>query len=118
MTQPTTDDLASVLAVVIASTRTVEGILDHTGVARADGVAAIAHLRQRDIIRDVGGENYHAAQTLCAGPCSRAGRAIGGHEVVINPQTFRWMCATCWDAGATPHRSSTPSTGEADPSKR
>jgi len=94
----TTDDLAAVLAAMIASDRTAEGIRDHTGVVRDDVTVAIAQLCQRGLIRDIGGGRYHAAQALCAGPCSRGGQAVRGQEVVINAQTLRWMCATCWDA--------------------
>jgi hypothetical protein len=96
----TVDDLASVLANVIASTRSAEDIRDHTGVVWEDVEAAVAHLLQRNVIRDVGGKRYHATQALCAGPCSRGGRTLGGQEVVVNAQTLGWMCAACWDAGA------------------
>jgi hypothetical protein len=115
MTPPGTDALASVLAVVIASNRTAEEIRDHTGVVWDDVNAGIAYLKQRGIIRSIGGEHYHASQILCAGPCSRGGRDLGGQEVVINPKTLRWMCAACWDAEALPNRSVAPSgdrTGE------
>jgi hypothetical protein len=102
MNEPTTDDLASVLAIVIASSRTAEDIRDHTGAVSDKLQAAIAQLVERDIIRKVGGHYYHASQSLCAGPCSRGGRLMRGYEVVINPQTLRWMCAACWDAKPEP----------------
>jgi hypothetical protein len=105
MSDPTTDSLASALAAVIASDRTAEEIRDHIGVAQDDVTASIAQLFQRGMIRDTGGGRYHAAQSLCAGPCSRGGRTLRGQEVVINTQTLRWMCATCWDATVGPNRS-------------
>jgi len=102
MNQPNVDDLASVLASVIASSRNAEDIRNHTGLA-GDGVLAIVTtLSARYLIRDVGGGLYHATQTLCAGPCSRGGRSKRGHVVVINPVTLRWMCADCWDATTEP----------------
>jgi hypothetical protein len=105
MSAPTDDSLASVLAAVIASDRTAEEIRDHIGVVLDDVTASIAQLYQRGVIRDTGRGRYHAAQSLCAGPCSRGGRTMLGQEVVINTQTLRWMCATCWDATVGPNRS-------------
>jgi hypothetical protein len=106
ITGPTADQLASVLAAVISSDRTAEEIRDHTGVLREDVVGAITGLLQRNVIRGMGGERYHASQSLCAGPCSRGGREMRGQEVVINAQTLRWMCAPCWDGEVERKRSS------------
>jgi len=108
-TEPNPDDLATVLASVIASNRTAEEIRDHTGVVWVHVNVAIAHLEHRGIIRKTVGEHYHASQALCAGPCSRGGRDVYGQEVVINPKTLRWMCAACWDAGVEPNRNDAPS---------
>jgi len=100
-----TDDLAAVLAAVIASTRSDEDICDHTGLALDTVQAAIADLVQRDIIGTVYGGYCQASQARCAGPCSRAGREMRGKEVVVDAQTLGWACADCWDAGVEPEHS-------------
>jgi hypothetical protein len=98
-TEQSTDDLASLVAIVIGSTRSSEEMRDNTGVVWDDVIAGVEHLKQRGVLREVGVGQYHVAQSLCAGPCSRGGSDVRGQEVVINPNTFRWMCAVCWDAG-------------------
>jgi hypothetical protein len=96
------DVLASLLAAVIASNRTAEELRDMTGIAADEIEPAITYLRDKNRITGIGAQHYHASQALCAGPCSRGGRLMRGEEVVINPKTFRWMCAECWDATAKP----------------
>jgi hypothetical protein len=102
MSAPTSDDLASVLASVISTDRTTEDILERTGIASETAAAAIAELMRRRLLRQLGGGRYHVTQSLCAGACSRGGRGLLGHEVVINRQTLRWMCSSCWDASEHP----------------
>ena len=102
------DVLASILAIVIASNRTAEEIRDNTGVTADDIEPAIAYLQSRNRITAIGARHYHATQSLCAGSCSRGGRLMRGEEVVINPQTLRWMCAECWDGPDEPPRDSVP----------
>lgn len=99
------DDLASILAVVISSTRTAEEIRDGTGVVSDDVQPAVAHLARRGIIRDIGDGHYHASQTSCAGSCERKGSDVRGQEVVIAARTLRWTCAACWDAEVERNRS-------------
>ena len=94
------DDLASLVAIVIGSTRSAEDIRDHTGVAWDDVQAGIAYLTQRGVVREVATGQYHVVQRLCAGPCSRGGSGVIGEPVLINSNTFRWICASCWNAGA------------------
>lgn len=106
--QPSADDLASVVAIVIGSIRTAEDIRDHTGVVWDDVLASIAYLSERGVVRDVGSGQYHVSQILCAGPCSRGGTDVRGEEVVINPMTFRWMCGACWDANEEHRITGTP----------
>jgi hypothetical protein len=108
-TLPSTDELASVLASLIGSSRTAEDIRDHSGVAWDSVKAAIACLSEREIIYEIVAGYYHARQGLCAGPCSRGGSDVRGQAVVVNAKTLRWMCETCWNVGAEPNRSIAPS---------
>ena len=97
---PDADDLATVLALVVASTRTAEEIRDNSGVPWTDVQASIMYLRGQKVIRDIGGARYHAAQTICAGFCGRRGRDLGGQPIVIDPKTLTWACEPCWVAAS------------------
>jgi len=96
MGSPTTDDLASVVAIVIASDRDAENIGEETGIPLETVQVAIAELLRRGLLRGRGDGLFHATQSLCVGPCSRGGSGMLGQEVVINATTLRWMCAVCW----------------------
>ena len=107
---PTADQLASVVASVIGSSRTADDIRDHSGVSGDQVGAAITYLREREVIREVASGHYHVSQSLCAGTCSRGGRAVRGEDVVINMQTLGWMCADCrYSRPANGYRGATPS---------
>jgi hypothetical protein len=98
MSFPTTDELGSVIAAVISSDRDAESIRTHTGLPWETVHASIADLLGRGLLRRLGQGRYHVTQSLCAGHCSRGGRGMEGQEVVINPRSLRWTCASCWDA--------------------
>jgi hypothetical protein len=103
--EPTTDDLASVLALVIVSDLNAEQIRERTGISSDGAEAAIARLQDRDIVRDSGGGYFQASQVSCAGSCLRKGHELRGQEVVIDAKSFRWSCAACWDAEVGRRRS-------------
>jgi hypothetical protein len=92
------DRLASILASVIASNRTRAEISAETELPEDQVDAAVNRLLADKLLVTLNGQHFHVAQPVCAGPCSRAGRSLRGHEVVINPSNFRWMCAPCWGA--------------------
>ena len=102
--EPTADELASVLALVIVSDLDTDQIRERTGMPSDGAAAAIAQLRERDIVRDSGGGYFQAAQVSCAGSCLRAGHELRGQEIVISAKSFRWSCAPCWDAEVEGHR--------------
>ena len=106
MTQQDTDDLATVLALVIVSEFNAEEIRDRTGMGRDNVVAAIEHLRERDLIRDSGREYYRVSQSSCAGSCTLKGHEMRGQEVVIDAKTLAWSCAACWDTEVERKRAS------------
>jgi hypothetical protein len=92
------DDIASVLASVIASNRTAEDVRDGTGVLVEHIQPAITLLTRMKIIREVERGRFHACQARCAGQCRRTGEDVRGQEVVINGESLRWTCVACWDA--------------------
>lgn len=96
---PDNDELASVLAAIIASAKPPEQIRDSTGLPWETVMAAIQELRGREMIRDIFGHQL-THQRLCAGSCMRDGHYLRGHAVVFAPESMRWFCEECWKAEA------------------
>jgi hypothetical protein len=107
--EPSVDDLASVLALVIVSDLNAEQVRERTGMPANGAESALARLVDSEIIFDSGGAYFRASQVECAGSCSRQGHQLRGQEVVIDPNSFSWSCAVCWDEELERRRSLGPS---------
>jgi hypothetical protein len=99
--EPTVDDLASVVALVVASDQSQEQICSRTGMGASHASAALSILLTRNVIFDSGGGYYQGRQGSCAGSCARKGHELRGQEIVIDAQRLTWWCAPCWDAKMT-----------------
>jgi hypothetical protein len=96
--EPTDDDLATILALVVVSDHDLGMIMQRTHLATDLATAAVAELDRRRIVTDAGGGFYKAAQASCPGTCWRGGHELSGQEIVITPPGFEWWCAPCWEA--------------------
>lgn len=99
--EPTDDELATVLALVIVSDHDVRMVVERTGFPPDLATAAVNELGRRNVVTDAGGDFFKATQASCPGPCGRGGHELHGHEIVISPPHFEWQCAACRD-GVTP----------------
>ena len=100
--EPTDDDLASVLALVVVSDHDIRMIVERTGMLYDVATAAMNELGRRNVVTDAGGDFFKATQLSCPGPCGRGGHELRGQEIVITPPRFEWTCAACHDGRWTP----------------
>jgi hypothetical protein len=91
------DDVGSVLAVLISFALRTEQICDWTGLPWDDTRKAIRFLQRRGLIKNLGAGHYVARQRDCAGLCGKIGKDMKGRAVEIDPETFKWLCETCWE---------------------
>ena len=96
--EPTDDDLATILALVVVSDHDLGMIEQRTRFSRELASAAVGELDRLGVVADAGGGFYKAAQGSCPGNCSRGGHELRGQEIVITPPGFEWWCGQCWDA--------------------
>jgi hypothetical protein len=96
--EPTDDELATILALVVVSDHDVAMIEQRTRFSNETASAAVAELDRRGVVADAGGGFYKASQGSCPGTCGRGGHELRGQEIVITPPSFEWWCAPCWDA--------------------
>jgi hypothetical protein len=108
-TEPTDDDLATILALVVVSDHDLGMIGQRTPFSPELTGAAVAELDRLGVIAHAGGGFWTASQSSCPGTCWRGGHELRGQEIVITPPTFQWWCAQCWDrergTSATPDAS-------------
>jgi hypothetical protein len=105
--EPTDDDLATILALVVVSDHDLGMIGQRTQLPPEAATAAVDELERLGAIADAGGGFYKATQGSCPGTCWRGGHELRGQEIVITPPGFEWWCAQCWDE----ERASSPAPG-------
>jgi len=96
--EPTVDELASVIAIVLVSDNDETELAKRLGTTEARIRLLVQRLLERGTLRDSGVEFYRSAQLVCAGSCERRGNLLRGQEVVIHRATLAWWCASCWSS--------------------
>jgi len=95
--EPTDDELATILALVVVSDHDIRMMIDRTHFPDELAAAALEELERMGVIDDAGVRFYKASQGSCPGTCWRGGHELRGQEIVITPPGFEWWCAQCWD---------------------
>lgn len=91
-------DRALVLTEVIAVSQNKDEIRDWVGLPWDRVDSTLEDLIRLGIVGSAGEHYYYARQRGCA-CCSRPGMGMEGETVFIDPESLRWFCEDCWDAG-------------------
>jgi hypothetical protein len=102
--EPTEEELASVIAIVLVSDSDEAELSRRFATNAGRTQLLVRRLLEREVIRDSGGGFYQSRQLVCAGECERRGDLLRGQEVVIQRSNLAWWCAACWSSHSNEDR--------------